>query len=37
MVYTFTVPAGVTTLAVTVAGAGGGGGGFGSWKKETGN
>ena len=35
--YTFTVPAGVTTLAVTVAGAGGGGGGFGSWKKGTGN
>lgn len=32
--YTFTVPAGVTTLAVTVAGAGGGGGGFGSWKKR---
>lgn len=35
--YTFTVPAGVTTLAVTVAGAGGGGGGFGTWTKTSGN
>lgn len=32
--YTFTVPAGVTSLKITVAGAGGGGGGYAAASKK---